>query len=150
MPVDTRYIHRAKDQVFTHENLDAGKGLRTWNVGAIMRVMIDLSVEGKTEVLTTPVDPDFAKYCMNMRGVEQHRLDRMVPKVLMIPCLFLAEPDGTHLMLDGTHRYVYAYQNGIKEVRCLIVPQDVADKARMTPPPITDMIAYQKSFSGIR
>lgn len=149
MPTDPRYLHRATDQVFTHESLDDSKFQRSWNVGAIMRVLMDMFEQGQIEPIWVQIDAGFIPCCWKDRGIEKHRLARLTPDALKVPVLFMAEPDGTHLMLDGTHRYVYAHTIGRRDILAFDVPLDVGEKARIHVPQMADFTGYKNSFSGI-
>lgn len=149
MAPDPRYFTHPKDQMFTHEDCDDAKTQRSWNVSAIMRVMLDMFEQGEIEPVLVPMDAHFAEYCRHHRGVEPHRLNRLTPEALRTPILMLQLPDDTYLLMDGTHRYVYAQSIGRAEILCFIVPQEVADKARIYIPKLEDFEAYKQSFSGI-
>ena len=52
------------------------------------------------------IDPEFATFIREKRGIEQYRLDRLRGAALKIPVIYVKWQDGTHLMIDGHHRYV--------------------------------------------
>jgi len=54
-----------------------------------------------------PINKEFAKNCRAFRGVENHRFGKFAKEGVKEPMLFLTMPDKTHLLVDGTHRYVF-------------------------------------------
>lgn len=92
------------------------------------------------EVVLTPVEEQFARYCMEHRGIEQRRLDRLGPEQLTQPICYLEFPRAdmggmiVHLMADGNHRYVKASMLGFKELPGRIVPQAIWRKYQIAVP----------------
>jgi len=63
------------------------------------------------------VEPDFAKFLYDNRGVEDHRLMRLVNSLKeegLDPACFFHMEDGSHLLSDGTHRYCAFAMCGLK------------------------------------
>ncbi len=78
----------------------------------------------KPEILEFPIDPMFAVYAMQHRGIEQHRFQRITPQEIAHYPLVLAhipgvgkDTKGSHLIIDGSHRYCRAFQMGWKTLR---------------------------------
>lgn len=75
------------------------------------------------------LDPQFAQFCIRSRGIEWPRCDRWFrifqgpAKVSPEPLLFCHFPDGSNLLIDGTHRYVAAAMAGLRELPAWIVPE---------------------------
>lgn len=138
---------RLTDEVFTHRAED-GKQI-TWNISAIWRVYDRLCTKDEVEIVEVPVDPEFAEWAFTNRGAEQHRIDRLNDDVLSVPILFKHDPrDDTHLMIDGTHRYIYSARTGKEWIRAVIVHPSVLRHAEIHVPPIQDWDGYLKSKSG--
>lgn len=73
------------------------------------------------EPVDVPMDADFARYCVTNRGVEPHRLAQIEPPI-HTPILYVQWVDGkTHLLVDGHHRYVRAYQCGYRTIPSYIL-----------------------------
>lgn len=76
------------------------------------------------------VTKDDAEFIRKSNGLEQSRLDRLPMEALKLPILFVLYPDkGTDytVLVDGTHRYVKAYEAGLKTLRAVFIPKEVWD-----------------------
>jgi hypothetical protein len=97
--------------IFTHIADDG-----TQTMFAVER-MVKWCADTRQRIYETPVDVDFAKFCLERRGIEQHRLNRLTALDLIVPVLYCEWPDGSHLLVDGHHRYVLAARLGRKTIR---------------------------------
>lgn len=75
----------------------------------------------KLKPFLTPVEEHFAKWAMENRGVEQKRLDRLTPAIFAQPLTYCEWENGSHLLVDGNHRYVKAAMLGVKELPARVV-----------------------------
>lgn len=57
-----------------------------------------------------PVDYEHAEHVMNKNGVNFLHVARVSNLRLLDPILLLCHEDGTHILADGNHRYVRAWQ----------------------------------------
>jgi hypothetical protein len=74
-------------------------------------------------VTTVAIDFEFAKFSLDYRGVERHRLERITTRDLVkYPVTMCEWGDGSHLLVDGTHRYVRAALWGRTRIRARLVP----------------------------
>jgi hypothetical protein len=113
------------EECFTH--VDEVTGVHTtWAAGALYQFCVDNP--DKVEPGTVPVDEEHAHFCFTHRGVEQERFAAFVqhPEFLKKPILFVRMPNGSHLLVDGTHRYVCLYALKIPTARAYVVPYDIA------------------------
>lgn len=94
------------------------------------------------EIFETPVELKFAEWVIKNRGVEQHRLDRItVQDLLAYPvtyCIF-PTPESlgggfSHLLVDGSHRYVKASQLGFNTLFGRVVPENLWRKFQVEVP----------------
>lgn len=143
------------EQCFTHIDDDTGKAT-TWAAERLAQYCRELPTDQR-EAITyrVPVDEEHARYCIENRGVEDHRMRRLLDPSnrathLLRPILFVKMPDDTHLLVDGTHRYVALFTLGAPHVLAYIVSYDVAK------PYIVedwrediDLETLKKSWSGI-
>lgn len=113
------------DEVFTHID-DATGAQTTYAAAALYR----RAVQGGDgiETVKIPVEEQHAMFCVNQRGVEPERVVELLnhPEWLAKPILFIVMPDETHLLVDGTHRYVAAFAVQAPEVNAYLVPWTVA------------------------
>lgn len=78
-----------------------------------------------------PINPAFAAWMYQGRGLEQHRLDRITGHdivnypVVMAHMPGLARDHPQYLLIDGSHRYYRAYQMGWRELPATLLPQEV-------------------------
>jgi hypothetical protein len=113
------------DEIFTH--VADGTGEQTsYNVTALYKHVIANLKD--VQKVTVPVDEEHARYCMERRGVEADRLNVLVanPEYCKKPVLFVALADGSHLLVDGTHRYVVFFAAKMEVIPAYIVPAVVA------------------------
>lgn len=105
-----------REAVFTLIEDDTGKQTHF----AVDR-MIAWCTAAKLPVAAVAVDPQFAVYCVENRGVEFERLAQITFHHLTEPLIFCRQPDGSHLLVDGHHRYVKAAQLAISYVRAYLL-----------------------------
>ena len=113
------------DECFTH--VDDTTGVQT--TYAVKMLFDHISThEDQVEKWSIPVEEHHAKYCIKNRGVEQDRLKILMGNVeyLKKPIVMLAMPDGSHLLVDGTHRYVCYWMLKVPSIPAYMVPFDVA------------------------
>lgn len=122
------------DEFFTHISDDGTNTQTTYAVSAITKNLEQLG----WPVVLIPVEQHHAMYCLQHRGVEERRLKRLREVDLDRPIIFVHQLDGTHLLIDGTHRYVKAFMTGRTEIRAhivhvsLVAPFIVEDAPKMT------------------
>lgn len=104
--------------VFTH--FDDGK-----QTDYAIGLMHDDPLVLASEIMTTDVDPEFARWMLKHRGIEQHRLHRLmnVPVMEMEPVILADQPDDSKLLIDGSHRYVSAALRGARSIRIRCLPE---------------------------
>lgn len=111
---------RRGEVVFTH--LEAG----VQTVYAVSRIERALETrEGWGRLARVPVEAEFAGWLRDNRGVEQWRVERLHERALRSPLLFAEQPDGSHLLIDGTHRYVALAERGERSTLAwLLTPRE--------------------------
>jgi hypothetical protein len=98
--------------VYTWENPDPPYGIRMWAVDRMNK----WCEETNRQKLHSLIDQDRAKWFVENRGIERHRVEWLIanPLALINPCLMMRtkrnaiqiDGDEWDLMLDGHHRYV--------------------------------------------
>ena len=123
------------DELFTHVESDGAQS--TYNVTRLY----EHAVAHATEIakVMVPVDAEHAQYCVEQRGVEPDRIAVLVehPEYLKKPVLFIAMPDGSHLLADGTHRYVVFFAANCPMIPAYIVPWSMAAPFKVEDMPTT-------------
>ena len=114
------------DEVFTHVDDVSGKQT-SYNVTALYTHVSEH--EDQVEKWRLPVEEHHAKYCITNRGVERDRIDVLMqkPEYLAKPILMVAMSDGSHLLVDGTHRYVTFWMLKVPEIPAYMIPWAVAE-----------------------
>lgn len=70
--------------------------------------------------------PGLAKHLWKRHGLEPHRLARLMPdQVEYWPPILIVEHKNRHIMIDGGHRYVRAYQFGCEGIAGWIISEPV-------------------------
>jgi len=83
------------------------------------------------------------------RGYEQHRLDAITQEIIdKNPLTFIVDTDRQLLMIDGTHRYIKAWDLGNRTIRAYVVEPDIWQNYLM---PVDNISAEDllKSPSGL-
>lgn len=79
----------------------------------------------KTESIEMALDHTGYELIMRDRGVEEWKVRRLNTMALEIPGLLCHFPsDDSHLLVDGTHRYVRLWRDGIREMACFLLAYD--------------------------
>ena len=117
------------DELFTHQ--DDETGVQTsWNATRVY----EWAVSRNWPVTRVAVDEEHARYCFEKRGFEEERIPDILadPARLKKPIVFVANPDGTHLLIDGTHRYVLYFKFQQESIPAYIVPLDQIEQFIVT------------------
>lgn len=102
------------------------------------------------EIVRTPVDREFGRWAMENRGIEEHRLERItVAAIMTSPIAYIHMPDHTHLLVDGSHRYVKASMLGFQTILARVVPEEIWRKYEIEPMPLGLAKMFTSGFSGI-
>jgi len=101
------------------------------------------------EVGYIPVDRSIAELLIHERGIEKHRLTRLMHRKIKEPLTLCIWDDGSHLIVDGNHRFVAATLSNRKHVPVRMVPGSIWKKYI-----VRDLLDVQKTnlptkFSGI-
>lgn len=114
------------DEVFTHIGEDDAKTQTSYNVTALTRYIE--AHPDEVRKVSVPVDAEHAQYCLAQRGVEQDRIKVLIehPEYLKKPIMFIRFEDDSHLLVDGTHRYVVYWWAKGQNIPAYIVPWAVA------------------------
>src|SRR4249919_3066469 len=109
------------DVIFTHIDDKTNKHYHY----AISRIRPQLAnglMKGWAKPTKVPVEEEVAKFCITNRGVELHRIMKLLPaKLPYEPIIFAEMGDGTHLLLDGTHRYVVSALRKLPDILAIII-----------------------------
>lgn len=112
--------------VFSHVDDATGET----RIFAVERIAKHVAIHGAKRI-TVPINPAFAMYLPRHRGLEKHRLARITPQDLIDYPILLAHMPGIahdhdeHLVVDGSHRYFFAFTLGWKEMPGFEVPKEV-------------------------
>jgi hypothetical protein len=104
------------------------------------------------EVVTAPMDFEYAQWCLKHNGIEKHRLERITPQVIaQIPVIYVELGDGTHKLVDGNHRYVKAATLGWRELPAYLFTVEQSNEFKLDIPAHMQDIAKATipKFSGI-
>ncbi len=105
------------------------------------------------------VEPGLVKHLWKKHGLEPHRLARLMPEqVDHWPPILIAEHKDRHIMIDGGHRMVRAYQFGVEQIPGWLISADVwrpylidLSQIENDPRELRENMSYyhQSGFSGI-
>lgn len=129
--------------LFAHLDEDTHRPL----VLAVERLVKHLQAT-RTDHTLVPISNDFAKLCFEKRGVEAHRLERLKDETITEPVVFIHMRDGSHLLVDGTHRYVATAIKRMLFIQAYLVERPEWMRFRVFGhPPLTDKAL--RGYSGI-
>lgn len=138
-----------REPIFTHVDTDTGVTTHMASTRMARRAEVEL-LAGRIQGALIPIDDSFVEFCLSHRGIEQHRLQRLERHHLLSPMTFCVWQDGSHLLVDGSHRYVRHKHFGMKRGRALILPAEVwREYVIEGGEQVTDLDALVNSFSGI-
>jgi hypothetical protein len=141
------------EHCFTHVDNVTGK-YTTW----ASERLAEWCKANNWEVVIVPVEDHHAAFCYKERGVEGHRLRRLFenPDRLQNPILFVTMPEGSQLLLDGTHRYVAAFVLQVEsgytaylEIPAYVVPYEIAKPFIVEDAGSLDQEQLTKGYSGL-
>lgn len=141
------------DVIFTH--FDEKTKKQTHYAVTRLRKQIITGLEKGWAIPTTiPIQKDIADFCTSRRGVESHRLARLLQlETEYEPLLFLTLPNNTHLLVDGTHRYVASFLKNKPTIKAIVVNMKHSKRFVIKDYPKVlesqDEEKVIKSFSGI-
>ena len=120
------------EEVFSWQCPETGK-IRIW---AVERLRAWLESSGHP-VLKAALSPDRARWYFDNRGVEKHRVERLInaPEQLIKPAIMLRLTQPLNdVMLDGHHRYVVLALAGMPEFLLYSVTEAQAAPFEVEPP----------------
>jgi hypothetical protein len=103
------------------------------------------------EPVLIPVTMEDAQMMIRERGVETHRLARLLPTpVMQYPPILVAflPQDQSHLIVDGAHRYCAAAQKKAEHILGRIIPRRIWKHFVIEDFPDVDQ-SIKDTFSGI-
>jgi len=131
--------------MFTH--VDADTGVNTVFAATDLRRYCD---HNRLPFSLVPVTKRDAKMILEHRGIEDYRLKRIWESQNWQPLLFAHMPDGTDLLIDGSHTYVARAMRGHKWVLAYVVPQEIWTYYTIEGFPQTTEQELLDSWSGVR
>lgn len=113
------------ETIFAHVDDDTGEHTNI-AVGRLFPEVVAQIAFGKLDIALVPVEEKIAAYFRTHRGVEDARLQRLSDDFKAYdPIMFACMPDGTHLLVDGHHRYVKAAALGAEHIKAVLVPEPI-------------------------
>lgn len=115
------------DEIYTHiDNGEGGTGkVRHFNASAMNRDAKSLEATGAISCITAAMDMDFVRFIVEHRGVEDHKIRRLVEPYLSTPIIGVALPDDVVLTVDGHHRLVRLALEQHTTYRMYLFPEGV-------------------------
>jgi hypothetical protein len=132
------------DQTFTHVDKTT-RAVLMINASQLNRHLLLTD----SPAVRVPVTAEDALYIEKNHGVEPARLAKITDPDLRRPITFIEWGDGTHLLVDGNHRYVQAYSIGKRTMLAWLVAQEVWRQFVIEDvPPSLAAIAVADVFEG--
>jgi hypothetical protein len=109
-----------RGQIFTH--VDSKTGKNTVFAVTDIRRICDSTCQQQVMV---SIDREDVEAVLRHRGIEDYRVLRAMATKRWLPLLFAHMPDGTFLLIDGSHTFVARAALGHKWANAYIVPQEM-------------------------
>ena len=100
------------DEIFEHEDYDTGVH-RFFNTTRLYRYAEE---HGERILIANPGFEDLARHAEQHHGVEERKINRLCEPHLSRPILGVLWPDGSTCLVDGNHRVVRLWRDGVTEV----------------------------------
>jgi hypothetical protein len=118
--------------VFTH--IDEHGTVRHFDIDYLTALVEREVAAGNMEVVPVAVEEQGALVVLTERGMDRHRFMRLMRSIpqdgIRSPLLFAADVSpGTHLLVDGTHRYYAAFTLRMDTVPAVLLPKEVWESA---------------------
>ena len=133
-----------RGQMFTH--VDPKTGVNTCFAATDLRRYCD---HHRFEFVMIPITRQDAQMIYTHRGIEDYRLKRIWESQQWQPLLFAHMPDGTDLLIDGSHTYVARAMRGHKWALSYLVPQEIWSYFTIEGFPETTAEELVQSWSGV-
>jgi len=131
--------------MFTH--VDGKTGVNTVYAATDLRRYCD---HNRLPMVHVPITRSDAAMIKQYRGIEDHRLLRMLTAKRWQPLLFAHQSDGTELLIDGSHTYVARAMLGHTLALAYCVPQETWTYFTIEGFPDTTAEELTNSWSGVR
>ncbi len=105
-----------KQESFSHKD-DEGK-LRIFLIGTMQKFLVDYGracsdIQAQTVVITDAL----YKSVLEFNGIERARVNRLTAPYLLTPGMGIEWPNGEYTVIDGNHRLVRLYEDGVRRMR---------------------------------
>lgn len=107
------------DQIFTHT--DENGVTRHFNCGAIMRAIAQRKIT--PDFATVDIPESVYQHIQANHGIEEDHLSSITIKMLESPALLAHFDEGSDLLIDGSHRLVKRYRQGLRTIEVLVVQE---------------------------
>ncbi len=143
-------IHCSKlrwdEVIFSH--IDEDTGAQTHYAISTMIAWIK-SHWAEVEKVTVPIETAAAEMIRQYRGIEQHRLNPLLTVENPDPVIFVTMADDTHLLVDGSHRYVAMYAQRKPHLRAFVLTWEQAQQFIITGIPVMPREVVVGGYSGL-
>lgn len=108
------------DQIFSFIT-DEGKEYH-WNTTKVQQAL-DAGRLTRPDVIPLPITQDLYEHVRTHNGIESSHLTKVTDERLGVPVFFVEfpdEPEPSHVLADGNHRLVAAYERGRRDIPAYI------------------------------
>lgn len=110
------------DQIFTH--VDPEGVTRHFNASALLRAIMRKQIQPLPQFIELGLDEGLVDYIEKNQGVEQDHVERISEASTNNPILMVEfKDDGTHVIIDGSHRVVKRWRMGKHSIPCILVKE---------------------------
>jgi len=132
--------------IFSHVDDDTGAQMHFAITHALAWIK---DHESEVEKLLVGIEQGTAQMIFTCRGIEDHRLQPLLTVADPDPMLFVLMPDDTHLLIDGSHRYVAAAMRKDPARRGYVLTWEQAQQFVIEGLPIMPKEAVVGEYSGL-
>jgi hypothetical protein len=109
---------------YTHQDEKTGE-FKTFAVQRLAQWLKDNPEKAEKHKYSIPVDRKFAEFVMRNRGIEAHRIARILNLTNFDPIILARMHDDTCLIIDGNHRYVVASMVEAQFMPGYVLPEEI-------------------------
>jgi hypothetical protein len=135
------------EPIFEWESVDKVEKyyFRTGTIDLFLKVNCGFA---KRILITTHIEPDFALHIKYNCGIEEHHLMSVTPSRIDEPVIGCHMHNDKVTLVDGNHRYLYRYMQGLKTVEYYVLPRELWRYFLLNEDEIKGFIKARDHFSG--
>ena len=130
--LDAPFLDIFHEEVFTH--IDDDGTIRHFAPALIRKIATELSIQP----VTINVEKSAALHAKRYCGVEKQRVKKLTHDDLTRPIIVIEYSDTEHMLIDGHHRYYFAWKQFVKTIPAFIIRKKLWERCLLNMPMDSD------------